>query len=226
MRRIKKAVVWMGFMLAVCSSLHAQDGDESEKINSNLGFSITAPLNPIAHYTSSRGGLTAGAGYNFNEHQSFISEFMWNSLSPTDAALQPIREALQDNTINGHSDLYAMTGNYRYQLQGKALGAYIIGGGGWYHRTFGLSKQVTTTTGITCTPVWRFYGFTCTSGTVTSNETIVSSSSSVLGGNIGVGFTIKVSEPSYRVYFESRYHYAPTKNVNTQLIDVTIGIRY
>lgn len=223
MRDMKRALIWMGVVLVAYSSLYAQ---ESDKINSNLGFSVSVPLNPIAQFTNISWGLTAGAGYNFNEHNSIIGEFMWNSLSPSSAALQPIRAAAQDNSINGHSNLFAVTGNYRYQLQGKVLGAYVIGGGGLYYRTFGLSKEVTSSTGITCTPVWLWWGFTCTAGTVTSSQSIASSSSSVFGGNVGVGFTAKVGEPSYRVYLESRYHYAPTKNINTQLINVTLGIRY
>jgi hypothetical protein len=214
----------MGVVLAVCSTLHAQD--DSEKINSNLGFSVGSPLNPIGQFTKVGVGLTAGIGYNLNEHHSFIGEFMWNYLPSSNAALQPIRVALQDNSINGHSDLLAGTANYRYQLQRRALGAYVIGGGGWYYRTFSLSKRVTSSTGITCTDFWRYWGFTCTSGTVTSEQTIGGYHSNVLGANAGVGFTIKVGEPSYRAYVESRYHYAPTKNINTQLINVTIGIRY
>jgi len=45
-------------------------------------------------------------------------------------------------------------------------------------------------------------------------------------GNVGAGFTIKVGEPSYRVYIEPRYHYAPTQNVSTHLLEMTLGIRY
>jgi hypothetical protein len=44
--------------------------------------------------------------------------------------------------------------------------------------------------------------------------------------NGGVGFTIRVGEAPYRFYVESRYHYAPTKNINTQLVAVTVGFRY
>jgi hypothetical protein len=61
---------------------------------------------------------------------------------------------------------------------------------------------------------------------VTPNQTRGSYDSSVFGGNAGVGFTIKVADPSYRLYIEPRYHYAPTKNVTTSLIEVTVGIRY
>jgi hypothetical protein len=218
------ALILCSWIPLVCNTLHAQE--ESEKINTNLGAALTLPVGPTGQVVKTRWGLTAGAGYNFNEHHSVIGEFMWNPLYPSDGGLRPIRVALQDNSISGHSNLFAVTGNYRFQLQGKKFGAYLIGGGGWYYRTAGLSKQVTSGTSISCTPSWLWWGFTCTSGTVTSNQTITSFNSSSLGGNAGVGFTIKVADPSYRVYIEPRYHYAPTKNLATQLIELTVGIRY
>jgi hypothetical protein len=49
---------------------------------------------------------------------------------------------------------------------------------------------------------------------------------SALGANGGVGFTVRVGAAPWRMYIESRYHYAPTKNINTQLVITTIGIRY
>ena len=71
-----------------------------------------------------------------------------------------------------------------------------------------------------------WWGFTCTSGMVTPNQTVKGYDSSVLGGNVGGGLTIKIGDPSYRVYVEPRYHYAPTKNVTTRLMVITLGIRY
>jgi hypothetical protein len=66
----------------------------------------------------------------------------------------------------------------------------------------------------------------CASGMVTPNQTVKSYGSSVFGGNVAAGFNIKVGDPSYRVYIEPRYHYAPTKNVTTRLTVMTLGIRY
>lgn len=211
-------------MLLLCNTVHAQE--EPEKINSNLGAALSLPMGPTGSVAKTSWGLTGGVGYNFNEHHSVIGEFMWSALYPSDGALQPLRVALQDNSISGHSNLYAVTGNYRYQMQGKVFGAYFIGGGGWYYRTVGLSKPVTSGTNTVCTPSWLWWGFTCASGIVTANQTIGSKTSGVLGGNVGIGFTMKVADPSYRFYVEPRYHYAPTKNVTTQLLEITVGIRY
>jgi hypothetical protein len=34
------------------------------------------------------------------------------------------------------------------------------------------------------------------------------------------------SEAPYRFYVEARYHYAPTKNMSTHFMAITLGIRY
>jgi len=140
---------------------------------------------------------------------------MWSALYPSDSSLQPIRVASNDNSITGHGN-----------QQGKQLGAYFIGGGAWYYRTIGFSQPVTSGSETACTPAWIWWGFTCASGTVTANHTRGSYESGVFGGNVGFGFTIKVADAGYRMYIEPRYHYAPTKNVTRQLMEVTVGIRY
>ena len=61
---------------------------------------------------------------------------------------------------------------------------------------------------------------------VVPNQTKGSYDSSVFGGKVGAGFTIRVADPSYRVYIEPRYHYAPTANIQRHLLEVTVGIRY
>lgn len=128
MRRVKRVLVGMSLALLVCSTLHAQD--DSDKINSNLGGAGTFPRSPTSKFVNTSWGLSVGGGYNFSPHHSVIGEFMWSALYPSDSSLQPIRVALNDNSINGHSNLYTLTGNYRYEWQGKLLGAYFIGGGG------------------------------------------------------------------------------------------------
>lgn len=224
MRRAKKILLGMSLALLFCDAIHAQN--DSDKINSNMGAAVSLPLSPTSNFVRTSWGLSGGAGYNVSEHHSVIGEFMWSALYPSGSGLQPIRIASNDNSITGHSNLYTVTGNYRYQWQGRLLGAYFIGGGGWYYRTMGFKGPVESGSGTTCAPAWVWWGFTCVSGTVTANQILGGYTSSVFGGNAGVGFTIKIADPSYRIYIEPRYHYAPTKNVATELLKVTVGIRY
>jgi Outer membrane protein beta-barrel domain len=224
MKRATKILIAMSIASLLCNTLQAQD--DSDKINSNIVGAVSLPLSPTSKTVHTSWGLAGGAGYNLSRHHSVIGEFMWTALYPSASALQPIRVASNDNSITGHSNLYTITGNYRYELQGTLIGAYFIAGGGWYYRTIGLSKPVTSGIDTPCTAAWMWWGFTCASGIVTPSQTIRAYDSSVFGGNVGFGLTIKVADPSYRMYIEPRYHYAPTQNVKTKVLEVMIGIRY
>jgi hypothetical protein len=171
-------------------------------------------------------GFAVGGGYNFTRRHGLIGEYMWNTLIPTNEAQAKIRVALNNPNVNANADVMALTGNYRFELRGKALGTYFIGGAGLYYRHSSLSQTVTTGSNISCTPTWVWWGFTCTSGTVDSNQTIRSWSSSSGGFNGGIGFTARVGEAPYRFYAESRYHYAPSRRISTQLINISFGFRY
>jgi len=227
MSRTRKRVALLVFLtIAACCAGAQDEGDDNPRGNVNLGFNIAAPLNPVARFVNIGWGLTTGAGYNFNRRNGVVNEFMWQHLFPTNDALTPIRIALQNPNLNASGDVVAFTSNYRFELRGKAVGTYFIVGGGLYYRTTSLSQRITTGSNVTCNPTWFWWGFSCSSGTVTANQTLASSSSYAMGGNVGIGFTARVGDAPYRVYVESRYHYAPSKNVNTQLVVVSVGIRY
>ena len=217
----------LSLLLIICNA-RAQSEHENDDpiVTTSLGIPLSLALNPTARFVSGGWGVNSGVGYNFDRRNALIGEFMWNTLNPTNEALQPIRVALQSPNISGYANLFALTGNYRYELRGKTFGTYFIGGGGWYHRSAGLTKPIPTGTSSSCEPAWLWWGYNCTTGIVITNVTLASSGSTAFGANGGIGFTIRVGEAPYRVYVESRYHYAPTRNVNTQLIAITVGIRY
>lgn len=230
-RRVARILLALVNVAIVLSAhlLHAQeeDAEEYEKLNTNIGVSWSVPLDPTSKFVNFGWGIVSvGAGYNFNHRHSFIGEFMWNSLYPTNAAVAPLRIAAHSRNINAHDDLFALTMNYRYELRGKTVGGYFIGGGGLYYRTAHVTREIVTGRSIACTPEWLFWGFTCESGTVSTDQTLASFSSGVLGGNAGIGVTFKVGEPRYRMYIEARYHRAPNKGVGTKLIPITVGIRF
>lgn len=224
MKHISQMFMGMMLMWVGClDSLRAQDS--YEKVNSNLGVAVSTPLNPTSQYIRTAWGAVGGAGYNFNSHHSVIGEFMWSRFYGTTRSLQPL-SVLSSSNISGNSNVYSLTGNYRFELPGKVFRPYFIGGGGLYYRVASLSKPLTSGTNISCTPAWVWWGFNCMSGTVTANQTITSESSNAFGVNGGVGLTIRAGEPPYRLYVESRYHYAPNRNIGTQFLMLTVGIRY
>ena len=222
----KSVIIVMSLVLTGIPLCAQEEGDDNPRANTNLGFTITAPLNPTGRFLNLGLGTNIGAGYNFTRRHAVVGEFMWNHLFVDSSALNRMSQAVGNTQINSSSNVFAFTGNYRFELRGKAVGTYLIGGGGWYYRNAHLSQTVTSGETITCTPVWRWWGFSCQSGIVTANQTVRGSASNSLGVNGGIGFTARVGDAPYRVYVESRYHYAPTKGISTQLATITVGIRY
>src|SRR5262245_50697584 len=200
---------------------------EDSRLNTNVAFVLAAPAKPTSRFSDFGWGGAAGAGFNFNKHHAFVGEFMWNRLHIRDRILVPLRVALQNPEVSGHSDLFAFTANYRLEFRGKTLGTYFIGGLGFYYRSTRISQTVVSGSGIVCEPVWLWFGAACESGVVTSGQTISNFSSGRGGGNAGIGFTVKLGEePRYRFYMEARYHYAAHERVKTELIPISIGVRF
>ena len=231
MKPMWKASVRILLVIVFCSGLlHGQEDDEEfgedSKLNTNIAMNLTVPLNPLANFANFGWGFAAGAGYNITPRNAIIGEFLWNRIYPSNSALAPLRAALNSRDLHGHSNLFAITANYRFELRGRTAGVYFIGGGGFYYRNTSLSREVVTGTTTVCTRVWLFWGFSCSAGVVSEDQTLASSASGTFGANGGIGITFKVAEPRYRFYIEARYHYAPTTPVSTQFIPITMGIRF
>jgi hypothetical protein len=212
--------------VGVAQCARAQDPMTGSRLNTNFGMGVTAPLNPVAQFVGSSVDVVAGVGYNFDSHHSFVGQFMWNGLPPNRNAFRPIWVAAKARDISGSSSLMALTANYRFQMQGHVFGAYAIGGGGWYYRRAAISREIVVGAGTACAPNWLYWGYSCVSGTISEDQTLVSAGSSAFGANGGVGFTIRINDEGYKFYVESRYHYAPTKNISTQLVAITLGFSW
>jgi len=203
-----------------------ENGNDNPSVTTSLGMPLSAPLNPMGEHAAFGWGLSTGAGYNLDRRNALVGEFMWNWLYPNNATLEPIRIALQSANVSGHANLFALTANYRFELRGRALGTYFIGGPGWYYRTTSLSRPVPTGTTIGCSPAWLWWGYNCAAGSVITNLTEVHSNAGAFGFNGGIGMTFRVGEAAYRMFAEARYHFAHTGSISTKLIAVSWGIRY
>lgn len=218
-----RALISLTILGFFCSALYGQES--SDKVSSHFGAIGSFPIHPMGTYTNIGWGLLGGVGYNFSDEHSAVGEFMWTRFSASDAVLQPLQQASGQN-FSGHSNLYVVTGIYRYERRWQRFGTYILGGGGLYYRTTNPSVVVHSGSNTRCTQAWLWWGFKCSSGMVVPDQQLGSTGSNAFGGNVGIGFTARVAEEPYRLYVETRYHYAPTKNISTQLVTIGVGIRY
>src|SRR5579864_4772913 len=119
------AILAMASLTAVAqvpSPSYEEEQNDNPRANVNISTPIVIPLNPTAQAVHLGFGFGVGGGYNFTRRHGLIGEFMWNSLIPTNEAQAKLRAALDNPNVNANADVMALTGNYRFELRGKALG--------------------------------------------------------------------------------------------------------
>jgi len=219
MDRVKRLII----ATAVAGLLYvvpavAQTQEEEGKLNFSMGGGLTVPLNPIGKFAGVGGSFLTGGGVNLGRHSSVIGQFMWNGLPPSVGAVAQLAG------ISKNVNLYSLTADYKYRTGfGKAFGAYVIMGGGWYYRNSNISRSVFVNTPTVCQPIYGYYGFTCTNGFV--NTVGVSAGTSAPGANGGVGFTLRVKD-GWKFFMESRYVYAASRTIATQVAPVVFGFEF
>jgi len=192
-----------------------------------LAFDLGGGFNaPIGNVTSSNEGgpfitwganFTAGAGLRFSRNFSLLGEFQFLDNKLPGAF---IAEAGAGAT-NGNTHIISLTLNPVIELFPKsANGAYLTGGGGYFHKSTNFSIQV----------CCDFEGFP-----IDINTNSFSSNQS--GGSLGFGLTHRLSGPygegNMKLFGEARYLYINTPRVGeinglgrTELIPVTVGVRW
>lgn len=215
----KRTLITIGLFSAACLTMEAQSQNEDGKFSFNMGGGLSVPLNPTARFVGVGGSFLGGGGYNIDQHSSIVGQFQWDGLPPSVGAITQLAG------ISQHVSLYGITADYRYRRGiGKTFGYYLIGGGGWYYRHASISKSTFVPTNTVCQPIWYWYGYTCSDGFV--NTIGAATGTSSFGGNGGVGMTIRVKDTGWKFFLESRYTYAASRAIATQVAPVTFGFEY
>ena len=214
----KRTLIAIGLLSAACLTMEAQSQNEEGKFSFNMGGGLSVPLNPTARFVGVGGSFLGGSGYNIDQHSSIVGQFQWDGLPPSVGAITQL------DGISQHVNLYGITADYRYRRGiGKTFGFYLITGGGWYYRHASISKSTFVPTNTVCQPIWFWYGYTCSDGYV--NTIGAATGTSSFGANGGVGLTIRVNR-GWKFFLESRYTYAASRAIATQVAPVTFGFQY
>jgi hypothetical protein len=221
-------------ILSVCWVIPGHAQDAPPPFNMHIGGGFGVPVSNTGEFVGLSGSFQFGAGPNLTKHNSVFGEFMWLGLPANRTTLLAIANSpnvnplIVNNPINNLStsnNLYALTANYKYHVEGHRYGFYMVAGGGWYYRHSALNNY-TVQPGTLCEPVWDYYGYACVNGLVSLATHGVSSG----GVNAGGGLTINLGGlDSYNTqfYMETRYHYSPQGGrFATEVIPVTFGFRW
>lgn len=211
-----RALVLSGCVTFVsCTAL----GQYFPRWNFNVGGGVGFPEGTSANFANNGANFVVGGGPNFSSRLGLDAEFMWHDL--------PIKKNVINDLQVPHASAreYTVTANaiFRIPTHGK-MGFYAIGGGGWYHRSGELTAP-TYKPGTVCPPFWIWWGG-CINGFFPAKVVLASSSSDDLGWNIGGGITYSLGGSHLKFYGETRYHHAPHKQINSDLLPLTFGLRW
>jgi len=180
------------------------------------GGGYTQPVGGINSRIHGGVNVNAGAGANLGPYLSLMAEYTYMNNNLSD-------RFRRDNEIPGGSvRVHAVTLSPVVRFGGdRAVSPYITGGYGWYRRTVELTRPTTATVSI-FDPFWGvFYP-----AQVSANEILSSYTVNKGGWNAGAGMDFKFGDSRAKLFAEARYHYIPTRPVATELLPITVGIRW
>lgn len=182
------------------------------------------------------GNFMVGAGWNFTKKFGVLGEFSYNDNKIPGRTLSAVYNGSSYYASNG---VVQLGGNvhtlgvtaepiyYYLQNDKHSYSAYVIGGGGFYHKSTNFTTPVQQ-----CSYFYGYCGY--------QNQTISSFTDNSLGFNLGTGVSIRpfgqysraklFAEARYVFVDSPRYNPASTTgNAHTgteELIPVTVGIRF
>jgi len=206
--------------LAACAIFvsNAVMAQNASRWNAMIGGGVGFPEGTSANFANNGANFVVGGGPNLTSYLGLDAEFMWHDL--------PIKQNVINalDVPNAEARVYSVTLNAIVPIptHGK-MGFYVIGGGGWYHRSGELTAPGIVP-GTICEPflIWMA---DCEDGLVRGQKVLASSSSDAAGGNIGGGITYKFGS-GLKVFGEVRYHHASHNQVETGLLPLTLGVRW
>lgn len=182
------------------------------------------------------GNLMVGGGWNFSKNFAVLGEFMYNSNKIPGRTLSAVYNSSSVYAQNGIAALggnvhtYSITAEpifYYYNSDQHKYSGYVIGGGGWYHKStnFTAPSQF-------CDYYYGYCGVT--------NQTVSSFADNAGGLNLGTGIAFKpYGQYSHlKLFAEARYVWVDTPGYNLnsttgnphtgteELIPVTFGVRF
>jgi hypothetical protein len=207
--------------------------DGSQKYTFFAGVGLTQPLGNTYHYDTPSYGFQVGAGRNFNAKLGLNLQFDWDHFGLTGRTLGNQQNlynyyfnayntqngytssnpnyATPISGLDGYSHVWSFSLDPTYTFySGPGLGAYVVGGVGFYHK---ITTFTVPTTGYGYDPYYGYYQYA-------ANATFDSYTSNAPGFSGGFGLTYKFSRFSNeRFYAEARYVFVD----NSQRSGVTIA---
>ncbi len=205
----------IAFLLSFCCLASFPASAQFSRFTGYVGGGFTPAVNPIGSRLDTGWNISAGAGMNANHHFGLMLDFTFNDLGINQTSLQ------QAQAPGGSVRVWGFTLDPIVHLtQEGPVDVYVTGGGGIYNRTVEYT-QPSIGTGTFFDPWFGFYP------AAFQTTQVIGSFSQYKGGiNGGVGFSVKLGQSRTKLFAEARYHHVFTRNVETDILPVSFGLRW
>lgn len=181
----------------------------------NFGGGYTTVHGNLEDDLNNGWNFQAGADFHASRYFSLGGTFMFNGLGVSRKALDAL------NMPNGTARVYTVTADPKISLPIGRGSFYLLAGGGWMRRTVEFTEPVVAQT-IIFDPWWGYFG----PALVPANQVIGSVSDDAGVWDVGGGFNFPLPHTRAKLYIEARYFDGLTSDTHTQLVPITIGLRF
>ncbi len=189
----------------------------TNKFTFDIGGGFTEPVQHNDGREDMGFNVTAGAGYNFIPYLGVKAEFGYNRNDLSNTLLNQV------GVPGGNGHIYSVTLEpiVHFHPKGRA-DAYLIGGGGFYHRTIEFTQP-----SVGFVNVFDPFFGTIYPVAVPATQVLASFTQNKGGLNIGGGVEFRIKgDSNAKIFAEARYHYIYTTPVRTTILPVTFGFRW
>jgi hypothetical protein len=182
-----------------------------------VGGGPSVPINPLGARLDN--GWNIGAGVGVTGRTAGLNlNFMYNDMGINQSTLNEV------GAPGGSTRIWAFTLDpvIHFRTREDApVDFYITGGGGIYHRTVEFTQPAVQTVTV-FDPWWGVYY----PANILTNQVIGSFGVYKPGVDGGAGLNFRLGHSNAKLFAEARFHHMFTRGTDTNLVPVTIGIRW
>ncbi len=189
---------------------------QDKPVDINIGFGATFPTSSFGDSFNTGWDGTIGATFNINPHLGVQAEYIYARMNGPEKTINvsatpggPGSNQLIESNHQMHIGSFNLV--YKNQPNDGAVGGFLLGGAGIYHRMIQLTSPAIGYTTF-CDPYW----YVCYPVAVSVDNILGDRSSNDFGVDFGGGLTFGHEA---KFYVEMRYHYVwgPTINAAATL---------
>jgi opacity protein-like surface antigen len=204
-------------VLLVCVfSMYVHGQDRLEHITFDVGGGFSFPTGQLGNRVQTGFSLVASGGPRFNPRFSVGLDFAIHYFNLNNFLGTPVNQV---NSLGSMVRMWSLTVNPTYQFwKEENVSSYVTGGYGIYNRDL----QLPTASGVLAVGACDAFWNVCA---VNSQASAISDDLNTYKGGFNVGGGVNFGSHT-KFFVEARYHHMFTTHSPTELIPLTVGVRW